>query len=95
MYLLQEKGVAAGVVQDAADLSQDTQLKAREFFVDVDHPVLGKTSFDRSPIKLSDTPAYFRRAAPLLGQDNEYVYCQLLGMTKSEVDQYTAEGILS
>ena len=95
MSSLQEKGIAAGVVQDAADLSQDAQLKARGFFINVDHPVSGKTSCDGSPIKLSETPACFQRAAPLLGQDNEYVFCQLLGMTKSEADQYTAEGILS
>jgi len=94
MTLLQEVGIAAGVVQDAADLSQDPQLKARGFFVELDHPVLGKTSFDGSPIKVSDAPAHFQRAAPLLGQHNDYVYRHLLGMTEEEFDRYTEEGIL-
>jgi len=94
MTLLQGVGVAAGLVQDAADLSQDPQLKARGFFVELDHPVLGKTSSDGSPIKLSDTPAHFQQAAPLLGQHNDYVYRHLLGMSRDEIERYSKEGIL-
>jgi len=95
MKLLQEAGIAAGVVQDAADLSRDPQLKARDFFVETEHPTLGKMSFDGSPIKLSDTPAQFQRAAPLLGQDNDYVYRELLGMSESEIAEYISEGVFS
>lgn len=94
MSLLQEAGVAAGVVQDASDLSQDAQLKARGFFTYMDHPVSGKISSDGNPIKLSSTPASFQRAAPLLGQDNEYVYLQLLGMDRDDFDLYIAEGVI-
>jgi len=94
MTLLQEVGIAAGVVQDAADLWQDPQLKARGFFVELDHPVLGRTFSDGSPIKLSDTPAHFQQAAPLLGQHNEYVYRHLLGMSREEIERYTEGGIL-
>jgi len=94
MTLLQEVGIAAGVVQDAADLWQDPQLKARGFFVELDHPVLGRTFSDGSPIKLSDTPAHFQQAAPLLGQHNEYVYRHLLGMSREEIERYTKGGIL-
>ena len=93
MALLQRAGVAAGVVQDAADLSKDPQLKARGFFVEADHPILGKVSFDRSPIKLFDTPAQLERAAPLLGQDNEYVYCRLLGMSEAKFKRYIEEDV--
>jgi len=94
MTLLQEVGIVAGVVQDAADLSQDPQLKARAFFVELDHHILVKASFDGSPIKLSDTPAHFQQAAPLLGQHNDYVYHHLLGMTQEEIERYTKEGVL-
>jgi len=93
MTLLQGVGIAAGVVQDAADLSQDPQLRARGFFVELDHPVLGKSSFDGSPVKLSDTPAYFQQAAPLLGQHNDYVYHHLLGMSEEGCERYTKEGV--
>ena len=93
MSLLQASGVACGVIQDAHDLSQDPQLKARGFFVEAEHPLLGKVVFDASPIKLSQTPAQFERPAPLLGQDNDYVYRQLLGIGEQEMERYWKEGV--
>ena len=94
MALLQEQGVAAGVVQDASDLAQDPQLKERGFFIELDHPELGKTISDATPIKLSDTPARYTRAAPVLGQDNDYVYGELLGMNGDEVAELRQQGII-
>ena len=94
MARLQERGVAAGVVQDAGDLANDPQLKARGFFVELDHPQLGKTTSDATPIRLSDTPAEYRRAAPALGQDNDYVYRRLLGMSEAEVAELKEKGVI-
>ncbi|MEA2085517.1 MAG: CoA transferase [Chloroflexota bacterium] len=85
MALLQREGVAAGVVQDARELANDPQLKGRGFFIELDYPELGRTISDASPIRLSRTPARYRRAAPLLGQDNDYVYRKLLGMSEDEM----------
>jgi crotonobetainyl-CoA:carnitine CoA-transferase CaiB-like acyl-CoA transferase len=93
MTLLQEAGVAAGIVQDAKDLAQDPQLRGRSFFIKVDHPIRGEVILDGNPIKLSATPAQCQRAAPLLGQDNNYVYQELLGMKQEEIVSYTEQGI--
>ncbi len=94
MTRLQEQEVAAGVVQDASDLANDPQLKQRGFFVELDHPELGKTISDATPIRLSGTPAKYHRAAPTPGQDNDYVYKQLLGMSESEVAALGERGII-
>ena len=94
MALLQEQGVAAGVVQDASDLANDPQLKERGFFIELGHPELGKTISDAAPIRLSDTPARYIRAAPILGQDNDYVYGELLGMNGDEVAELSEQGIV-
>jgi benzylsuccinate CoA-transferase BbsF subunit len=80
MALLQGQGVAAGVVQDANDLAKDPQLNERGFFIE-----LGKNRADGVPIRLSRTPARYRRAAPTLGQDNDYVYKKLLGMSEASL----------
>ena len=85
MALLQGEGVAAGVVQDASNLASDPQLKARGFFIDLDHTELGKTISDAVPINLSDTPAGYSRAAPVSGQDNDHVYRELLGISEDEL----------
>ena len=94
MELLQQAGIAAGVVQDARNLAQDPQLAARDFFAEVLHPVLGKTTFDTTPIRLSGTPGRFQRAAPLLGQDNRYVYHELLGLSEHELSRYIEDGTI-
>ena len=94
MARLQEQGVAAGVVQDAGDLANDPQLRARGFFIELGHPQQGKTTSDATPIRLSDTPAGYLRAAPLTGQDNNYVYRKLLGMSEGEVAELGKKGII-
>ena len=94
MTRLQREGVAAGVVQDAGDLARDPQLKERGFFIELDHPELGRTVSDASPIRLSDTPARYTRAAPALGQDNKYVYGELLGMSKKKLAELEEQGIV-
>ncbi len=94
MAWLQGQGVAAGVVQDARDLANDPQLKARGFFIELEHPELGKTISDATPIRLSDTPAKYNRAAPLQGQDNNYVYRELLGMSEDEMAEFREQGVM-
>ena len=94
MALLQRCGVAAGVVQDARALARDPQLKHRGFFVELDHPEMGKTISDATPIRLSATPPRYTRPAPLPGQDNEYVYGQLLGLGKAELARLKEQGVI-
>jgi len=93
--LLQQGGVAAGVVQNAEDLANDPHLKARDFFMSLEHPVLGKTFTDASPIRFKKKSRDILKAAPLLGEDNEYVYLELLGFTKEEFASYAERGIIT
>jgi crotonobetainyl-CoA:carnitine CoA-transferase CaiB-like acyl-CoA transferase len=92
--LLQKPGVPSGVVQNAEDLARDSHLKAREFFIPLKHPVLGKTPTDSSPIRFKNQPGRDWKAAPLLGEDNEYVYRKLLGLTEREFSFYVQKGII-
>jgi benzylsuccinate CoA-transferase BbsF subunit len=94
MTLLQEHGVAAGVVQDAKDLIKDPQLKSRGFFVELEHPEMGRTISDANPIGLSDSPPAYTRPAPLPGQDNEYVYGGLLGLSQTEINRLKETGVV-
>ena len=93
--LLQEAGVPAGVVQNAEDLAGDPQLKARGYFVELEHPVLGNTISDASPIKFSDSTTAHWKAGPLLGEDNLYVFVELLGLKESDLSSYVKKGIVS
>lgn len=95
MSTLQQQGVAAGVVQDASDLAKDPQLRDRGFFIELDQPGSGRTISDAMPIKLSDTPPRYFRAAPRHGQDNDYVYKGLLGMSEKELAGLREQGVIS
>jgi benzylsuccinate CoA-transferase BbsF subunit len=90
MSRLQENGVAAGVVQDAADIAKDPQLRARGFFIeDAKIPLT-----DATPIRLAQSPAEYRRGAPSPGQDNDYVYGKLLGLSKEELAELKEKGVI-
>ena len=93
-HLLQQKGICAGVVQSAEDLANDPQLLARDFFVHLDHPVLGHTVSDGSPIRFRSHSSFSGKASPSLGEDNHDVYRKLLGMTEKEVFDYIKRGII-
>jgi benzylsuccinate CoA-transferase BbsF subunit len=94
VLLLQKNGIPAGVVQNAEDLAKDPQLIARRFFVPLKHPTLGETVSDGSPIRLEENFTTDWKAAPLLGEDNRYVYMGLLGFTESELSSYMERGFI-
>jgi len=90
--LMQGAGVAAGVVQSGQDLDSDPQLKHRHFYWEFDHPEIGSFTYSGMPSRLSKTP-YEMRRAPMLGEHNEYVYTQLLGMSDEEFVELMADGV--
>lgn len=94
VQLLQEAGIPAGIVQNADDLAKDPNLKAREFFVPLEHPFLGRTISDGSPIKFAERFGGDWKAAPLLGEDNRYVYLELLGLKEYEFSALVQKGII-
>ncbi len=94
VQLLQEAGVPSGVVQNAKDLANDPHLNAREFFVNLEHPLLGDTVSDRSPIMFTGESKKTWKSAPLLGEDNRYVYMDLLGFSEDKFALYVKKGVI-
>jgi benzylsuccinate CoA-transferase BbsF subunit len=92
--ILQSAGVAASAVQTSYDLIRDPQLLHRNHFVDVGHATLGRITVEGPRFRLSRTPAQVRRAAPTLGQDNQYVLTELLGYPEERIAGLVASGAL-
>jgi len=92
---LQQAGVPAGVVQNAGDLINDPQLLSNDFFVSLDHPVLGRVKTDTYPFKFKGSREECWKASPLLGEDNQYVYGKLLGMSDAMIRTYVSRGIIA
>jgi len=91
---MEEAWVPAGVVETAEDLFHDPQLEHRGHFVVLDHAEMGRHSVGTAVFRLSKCPNSPKFAAPLLGEHNEYVLKELLGMSDEEVADLMAEGAL-
>jgi benzylsuccinate CoA-transferase BbsF subunit len=93
MDTLQAAGVRAGIVSRLSDLFSDPQLAHREIWRELPHPELERFHYVAPPFALSETPAELRRS-PLLGEHNEHVYREILGLSQEEVDALTADGVI-
>lgn len=93
MEKLQKIGVAAFPSVTGEDLLSDPHLAKRDTFDIVEHPLTGANVEITCPWKLSATPPQNRRHAPLLGEHNEYVFKELLGLTSEEIAKLEAEKV--
>ena len=88
---LQAEGIPAGPVLDESGALSDPQLHERGFFHLLEHPSCGIHFHPGANFQMDRTPPNLWRAAPTLGQDNEYVYKQLLDVGHAEYQQLIAE----
>jgi crotonobetainyl-CoA:carnitine CoA-transferase CaiB-like acyl-CoA transferase len=94
MELMQEAGVPAGAVLNAQERRENSHLNERGFFLKGTHPEVGTHYYQGPPMKLSKTPITIRRLGPSLGEHNEYVLRDLLGMSKEEIALLEKEQII-
>ncbi len=89
---LQTAGVEAVPVQDFGDLHSDPQLAHRGHFVPLTHPFLGPGLYERNGFRLSDAVGGYDRSGPTLGQDQDWVLGELLGLDPDEQAALAADG---
>ena len=85
MHLLQSLKVPAGAVLTNQQLLEDPHFEARGFFEESEHPDAGTHRYAGMPWKLSDTPVHIRLPAPGLGQHNDQVLGEILGLTSEDL----------
>lgn len=80
-------GCPAAPIYNIKQVTEDEHIAgAREMFVEMEHPAVGKLKVTGNQIKLSGTPVRFDRPAPLLGQHTEEILEEVLGMSREEVE---------
>jgi benzylsuccinate CoA-transferase BbsF subunit len=95
MNALQQAGVAAGVVQTVEDqFRRDRQLAARSFFEEIEHSVKGKVTATGIPLGLTRTPGRTSGTGAAVGQDNDYVFGEVLGMSRGEIQAHVDAGAI-
>ena len=87
-------GVPVGKVMQPHRQPELAQFESRDFFEEVVHPVTGSSRYSTLPMKFSRGPARLHeRHAPLLGEHTEELLTEL-GLTRSELDELEADGII-
>ena len=88
-------GVPAAPIYNTAQVKADPHIAGdREMFVEQDHPKAGKVVVTGSPLKMSGTPVDLTAPAPTLGQHNEEVYGEVLGLDSQQVAELKSAGII-
>jgi crotonobetainyl-CoA:carnitine CoA-transferase CaiB-like acyl-CoA transferase len=91
--MLEVEGATSAPVHTAQDLLEAPKLEGRGFFQEIEHPAAGRLTYPGPPFRLEAMPWQAARA-PLLGEHNEQVYCDELGLTREELANLRASGVV-
>lgn len=84
----------APVATQRERIDEDPDTEGFGLWPTVPHTRHGDVRVDGYPAHLSATDWHLRRAAPLLGEDDDAVLTGLLGLSQTEVDQLRADGVI-
>ena len=94
LKLMDERGVAAGLIYKAADMLEDPQYQARQSIVEVPHPAFGTVKMQNTFPMLSRTPGEVRWPGPPLGAHTDEVLREALGLDAEAVAGLRSRGVI-
>ena len=95
MHTLQRAGVSAGVAQNVDDmLKRDPHLADRGYFETIAHLVKGSVVAPGIPVGLTLVPGRTTRAGAAMGEDNDAVFGDLLGIGADELQRLRDVGAI-
>jgi len=90
----QKRRIAVTPINTVGEFINSEQAKARNTFVDMQHPVVGKYAHFGPVPRFSESTGGIYRTAPLLGQHNKDIYCGELGMSTDDLVALRAAGVI-
>lgn len=94
METLQRAGVAAMPSFSSEELFHDPHVRFRGCFQEIEDAEQGQVTVLGAPWRFSQTPAQIPHLGPMLGQQNEYVFGELLGMPRRELQRLVEEEVV-
>ena len=77
------------------EILDDEHLRDRGFFVEVEHPEIGRSfTYPGSAAIFSDSPWRISNRAPLAGEHNEQILANELGITSTKIDELRRMGVI-
>jgi crotonobetainyl-CoA:carnitine CoA-transferase CaiB-like acyl-CoA transferase len=92
---LQRLGIEAVPVNDFADIHADPQVARRQHFVGLTHPFMGPRFYEHNGFRVSGYAVGYDRSGPTLGQDNDWVQGELLGLSADEREKLGEDGVFT
>ena len=92
--MMDKARVANSPILNIRQVVEDPHLKERGYFVDIEHPVIGKAKIPGIPFKLSETGGEIERPSPLVGEHNELIFGKYFGISPEEIKKLKDEGVL-
>lgn len=92
--LLDQFGVPISPIFSIKDIFNDAHYAVRENIVDIDHPRLGSIKIPGVVPKFSKTPGRIRHRAPDLGEQNDHIYREQLGISDEELTRLKKKGVI-
>ena len=89
-----EVGAVVGKVYNAEDIVNDPQYLAREAVYTVADNELGDIKMQGLVAKLSRTPGVILFAGQKMGESNQLVYGEMLGMSEEKISELKEKGII-
>jgi len=83
-HKLQKVGIPSGPVLDELEALEDPHLVNRGYYETLENSELPKLQYPGPLWRMSKTPNHHKSAPPLLGEHNEYIYKEVLGMSNAE-----------
>ena len=92
--LLEAVNVPCGPIHDMKQVFEDPHVRHRGMQLSLEHGAGVQAPALANPIRLSETPIRYGRSAPLLGEHNQQVLRDRLGLTDAELEALRAKGVV-
>ena len=92
---LQGEGVPTAMVRDVKEVLADEHMHERGTLRDIEHPVLGNVTLMNSAINVATGSRIEPKLPAQLGEQNDLVLSELLGMDDSTIQQLRSTGVIS
>jgi crotonobetainyl-CoA:carnitine CoA-transferase CaiB-like acyl-CoA transferase len=89
----QARKLAFSYLADLDEVLESPQHLARQFYEEIDHPIVGNHKYCGAPFKMSET-SWQSSKAPILGEHNEVIYGEVLGYSAEEIHRLREGGLI-
>lgn len=91
---LYDAGIPAAPVNTIDQVFANPQIQARNMKIEINHPKCGRYEMIGNPIKIDGAPDCLTVPPPFLGQHTEEIFTQILGYSKTDIEQLKKEGVI-